>query len=346
MAPNTSLPLPPFFDPDRVGEVRRIPYQELHSKARTWAGEHGLTRANEDTLRVGLLLIDCQNTFCTPDFELYVGGRSGNAAVQDSRRICEFIYRNLGRITRIIATMDTHEAYQIFHAAFWIDETGAHPAPLSTITLDDVQSGRWKPDPAMIHIIGDWDTPEHLSEYAEHYVRELKEQSKYDLTVWPYHAMLGGIGHALDSSIEEAVFVHAMARYTRSGGFMKGYNLLSEAYSALRPEVQRDQSGRPIADPNDDLINGLLGFDRVIVGGQAKSHCLAWTVDDFLTYLKEHAPEKIATVYLLEDCTSPVVVPDVADFTEQADEAFRRFAEAGMHVVDSSTSVEDWPGFA
>ncbi|MHC5830176.1 MAG: isochorismatase, partial [Nostoc sp.] len=40
-------------------------------------------------------------------------------------------------------------------------------------------------------------------------------------------------------------------------------------------------------------------------------------------------------IYLLEDCTSPVVVPGVVDYTEQADAAFTRFAEAGMHIVKS-----------
>jgi len=41
-------------------------------------------------------------------------------------------------------------------------------------------------------------------------------------------------------------------------------------------------------------------------------------------------------VYLLEDCTSPVVVPGVVDFTEAANEAFQRFAAAGMNVVKST----------
>jgi nicotinamidase-related amidase len=47
-------------------------------------------------------------------------------------------------------------------------------------------------------------------------------------------------------------------------------------------------------------------------------------------------------VYLLEDCTSPVVVPGVLDYTEQADAAFRQFAEAGMHVVRSTESIASW----
>ena len=47
-------------------------------------------------------------------------------------------------------------------------------------------------------------------------------------------------------------------------------------------------------------------------------------------------PNLAKKVYLLEDCTSPVVVPNVIDFTDQADAAFQRFANAGMHIVKST----------
>jgi nicotinamidase-related amidase len=49
-------------------------------------------------------------------------------------------------------------------------------------------------------------------------------------------------------------------------------------------------------------------------------------------------------VYLLEDCTTPVVIPDIVDYTGPADEAFRRFAAAGMHVVRSVDPIGTWPG--
>jgi hypothetical protein len=52
----------------------------------------------------------------------------------------------------------------------------------------------------------------------------------------------------------------------------------------------------------------------------------------------------VEKVYLLEDCTSPVVIPGISDYAEQADAAFQRFADAGMHVVRSIDSIEDWPG--
>jgi hypothetical protein len=48
-------------------------------------------------------------------------------------------------------------------------------------------------------------------------------------------------------------------------------------------------------------------------------------------------------LYLLEDCSSPVVVPGI-DYTDDADAAFARFAEAGAHVVRSSAPIVSWPG--
>ena len=50
--------------------------------------------------------------------------------------------------------------------------------------------------------------------------------------------------------------------------------------------------------------------------------------------------------YLLEDCTSPVVVPGVVDYTDEADAAFERYAAAGMHVVRSTDPIASWPGLA
>jgi hypothetical protein len=39
-----------------------------------------------------------------------------------------------------------------------------------------------------------------------------------------------------------------------------------------------------------------------------------------------------------------VVIPGVIDYTEQADDAFQKFADAGMHVVRSSDPIASWPG--
>ena len=284
--------------------------------------------------------MDCQNTFCLPEFELFVGGRSGRGAVEDNVRLCTFIYRNLHSITEIIPTMDTHTAQQIFHPMFWVDGEGGHPTGGETvITLEDVERGKWRVNPAVETFYGG---RVDLSAYALHYVRRLARDGKYPLMIWPYHAMLGGIGHALVSAVEEAVFFHGIARVRQARFEIKGNHALTENYSVLRPEVMEDTDGQPVGVKNTALIDHLLAFDAVIVAGQAKSHCVAWTVDDLRAEIQVRDPSLAGRVLLLEDCTSPVVVPGVIDFTEAAEEAFHRFADAGMHLVRSAEPMAQW----
>jgi nicotinamidase-related amidase len=334
--------LPPHFDRTKVGQLWRVPYQQRAAEAEEWAKKYSLAPAAKDKPRVCLMLIDAQNTFCLPDFELFVGGRSGTGAVDDNVRVCEFIYRNIGRITEIDPTMDTHTGMQIFHPIFWIDDEGRHPGPFTMLALEDVEKGKWKVNPAIAKSVAGGNYLA-LQSHALHYARKLNKDGKYPLTIWPYHAMLGGIGHALVPAIEEACFFHAMARHSQTGFEIKGGNPLTENYSVLRPEVLEGPDGRSIAQKNTRFIKKLLDFDVIAIGGQAKSHCVAWTIDDLLTEIVAQDPALARKVYLLEDCTSPVVVSGVIDFTDQANAALERFAKAGMHIVKSTEAMEQWP---
>jgi nicotinamidase-related amidase len=345
MTATTQLPIPDHFDSQKVSQFWRVPYQERATEAKSWAQQHGIPPAASDENRICLLIIDAQNTFCLPEFELFVGGSSGTGAIDDNLRLCEFIYRNLNLITTIAPTMDTHTAMQIFHPIFWINAAGEHPLPAATlITLEDVQKGIWKVNPAVADSISSGNFLA-LEKHALHYVQKLSNDGKYPLTIWPYHSMLGGIGHALVSAVEEAIFFHTIARSSQALFEIKGGNPMTENYSVLRPEVLDGFDGNPIAEKNAKFMNKLLEFDAVIIAGQAKSHCVAWTIDDLLTEILVRDPQLAKKVYLLEDCTSPVVVPGVVDFTEQADEAFLRFAQAGMNVVKSTQfEIQQIPG--
>jgi hypothetical protein len=131
------LPIPEFFDADKVGAVWRIPYEERAKQARDWALQHGLQ------------LVDAQNTFCIPGFELFVGGRSGNGAVEDNVRLCEFIYRNIGNSPTSPPrwTRTPHSRYFI-PSSLWTD--GNHPAPYTDIHVDELQN-KWtfNPEPSL-----------------------------------------------------------------------------------------------------------------------------------------------------------------------------------------------------
>ena len=341
--PVKALPLPPHFRAEKVDSVWRVPYQLRAWEAESWRRQHRVLPAAADRCRIGLLVVDAQNTFCHPDFELFVAGRSGSAAVDDCCRLCQFIYRNLQRITCICPTMDTHHPIQLFHSMFLVNHKGAHPEPFTPISKADVQAGVWSVDPAVCEALG---LPyDRACRYLTHYVERLEKEHKHEWTIWPYHALLGGIGHALVSLLEEAIFFHGVTRQSQPRFQLKGSHPLTEHYSALGPEVTADHEGKPLAGKDESFLRFLLTFDRLIIAGQAKSHCVAWTVQDLLQDSRVRDGELGEKIYLLEDCMSSVVVPEVVDYTETTEAVFRKFAEAGLHRVRSTDPLSSWPEF-
>lgn len=341
------LNAPSFFDPSHVANMMRyVNYAQVEAEALAARERESVTLAATDSLRVALLPIDVQLTFCDPKAQLYVGGRSGTGAVDDSRRTCEFIYKNARVITRIHPTMDTHRRAQIFHSAFWLDAKGNQVPAFSMITLDGVERGDFQVNPKVaFSALGNASAIAYLQQYALHYVRQLTSDGKYALFVWPYHAMLGGIEHGFVPSVHEAFFYHNVLRESETSHEIKGGNPLSENYAITHPEVTQDHKGRAIGARNQKFLETLLNYDVVIICGQAKSHCVAWTISGVLEDIQKRDASLAKKIYLVEDLSSPVVTPAI-DFTDMADEAFAKFAKAGMHVVKSTTPMSQWPGVA
>jgi nicotinamidase-related amidase len=353
MKPNKhELPLPPHFKPGMVSKVWKVDYQKIAKGASEWSRKHNIQPASNDSFKLCLMIVDVQNTFCIPDFELFVGGRSGKGAVHDNEKLCDFIYRNLNLITQIMPTMDTHQAMQIFHSIFLLDENGEHPSPFTLISHEDIREGRWRFNELLSHNLKR--SPHYINSHLLHYTEELTKTGKYELTVWPYHAMLGGIGHALVSSVEEAIFFHTIARYSQPHIHVKGDNPLTEHYSVLAPEVKSGPDGKPIGlrgeslfqkpAQSEEIFYELKAFDAIVIAGQAKSHCVAWTIADLIDVVMKIDKSLVKKIFVLEDCTSPVVIPGIIDYTEEADKAFKRFKNAGIHIVRSTEPIVSWPG--
>ncbi len=340
------LPVPDFYDQSLVGQVWRVPYEQRAQQAREWARIHGITHWVKNPLKLHILLIDVMNTFCIPDFELFVAGRSQIGAVEDNQRLVPWIYSILGLASKITPTLDTHRALAIFFEIFWVNDKGEHPTPFSDITYEEVKAGVWRPNPAMAADLTNGDYV-WLQKFAMHYVTKLTQKGRYNLTIWPYHAMLGGIGHAMVAAVEEAVFFHSIARSSLTNFEIKGGNPLTENYSVFSPEVT-DTHDRSVvlAQKNTRFINTLLEVDKLVIAGQAKSHCVTWSIDDLLNEIWAYDKSLVSKVYLLEDCTSPVVVwingVPVVDHTAAANEAFDRFRDAGMNVIRTTDPIDSW----
>lgn len=332
----TSLPLPGFYDPAGVADTDRwLDYGALESEAVQYRMTHKLQPAALDRKKFGVLFIDNQVTFCHPRGELAVGG-----AVEDTQRAVEFVLRNLGVISGIDCTLDTHRAYAVFHPSFLVDDDGVNPPPYTMVSRQDVLDGKWKPSAFMASALG----VNYMGAEAQlkDYTAKLESSGRYTLMIWPYHAMLGGKGHCLMPGLEEAAFFHSVARGSLTHFAVKGLNYWTENYSVLGPEVRNlvDGSGVP---RDTEFLKKLLRYDALAIGGQAKSHCVAWTIEDILSEIQAKDPDLAKKIYLLEDCTSPVITP-AYDFTSEANAAFDKFRDAGMHVVKSTDPIEDWPG--
>ncbi|MEZ4589929.1 MAG: hypothetical protein R3D55_02105 [Chloroflexota bacterium] len=303
---------PSFYDPSRIGtlyypDVATIAAEATHAN---------LKPAVEDKENVHLVIIDMQVDFCHKNGSLYVPGAMG-----DIQRTIEFIYNNAERITNITCSLDSHLPHQIFHPAWWADEAGNHPAPFTLITYDDIKQGKWRPLVAPVQ--------------STNYVKQLEQEAKKQLTIWPYHVMIGSIGNALDPELFTAVLYHSIARKTQPTWLTKGSIPLTEHYSIIQPEVP--VPNHPMGGKNKPFLDTLAQADVVVIAGEAESHCVLETVEDLVEDFSSQ-PEALQKIYFLRDCTSPVLHPDV-DFHAIAQARFADFEKQGVNFIDSTDKL-------
>jgi nicotinamidase/pyrazinamidase len=109
----------------------------------------------------------------------------------------------------------------------------------------------------------------------------------------------------------------------------KGMNEITEMYSAIAAEVPDPADAG--TKTNFFLINDLKTADKVVIAGQALSHCVNYTTRDLLA---NWAPCEAADLVLLSDCSSAVT---------GCEEAAAQFLEdmraAGCTVVASAEAV-------
>lgn len=361
---------PGFYNPDNAANFfYNEDLAKVKSEALKFAKSVNLKPSASDKVKINLLLIDVQRDFCHPEGTLYVGGRSGVGAIEDSKRIAQFIYKNVDLITKTTVTLDTHFPLQIFFSNFFVDKNGVELNPHTLIDVKEVSGKKYlinldlagnvindfvMPNPRVALELGvslDW-----LYKQCVYYCEQLKDpnsgRKKYTLYLWPEHCMIGTIGHTLVGVVNEARMFHAYARSSQPAIEIKGGHPLSENYSIVQPEVLTRFDGNPSnLQRNTKFLDHLLKDDIVIIAGQASSHCVASSIDDILQEILNTNPKLAEKIYILEDGTSAVAVPDgnggfLADFTDDAKAAMDRFRAAGMHIVKSTDDMANWPGVA
>jgi len=251
-----------------------------------------------------LLIIDMQNDFCNPDGALYVDG-----AEKDVERLGKFITTYSERINKIIMTQDNHHVIDISHPEFWENRQGNPPAPFTLISTRDVQEGLWR--------------PRFRKESSIGYIAKLEDQGEFPHVIWPEHCIIGSYGAAIVNEIMEPV-----RQWARKGRFfdvvIKGTNPFTEHFGALKANVPIE--GSPETQLNTELVRDLKDSDKILIAGEARSHCVATTIKQMLEI--EDLARKL---FIMEDCMS-----DVTGFETIALPIYEKAKKEGARSISST----------
>ena len=270
-------------------------------------------------LTTQLLLIDPQNDFCDLPVSACPPGVGPSLPVlgahADMQRVAAWIQRQGAQLDHITITLDAHQYFDIAHPAFWMQRDGSAVAAFTSITAEQVREGLYQPRCA-----------DHLNR-ALAYLDALEARGRYTLMVWPVHCEIGSWGQGVHGDVLQACRGWQAQRQHAVMHVFKGMNPWTEHYSALEAEVP--DVAAPETCLNRPLLETLLQAQRLVIAGEASSHCVRATVE----HLLEQAPATFAQhMVLLTDAMSPV-----SGFSAEHAQFLQRMQAAGASL---STTTE------
>lgn len=246
-----------------------------------------------------------------PQVDFHPGGSLGvPGANEDSARIANFIYKFRTQISDIFVTLDSHHKMHIAHASFWTNAAGERPSPFTLIHHADIQSGVWRP------------RDEKNLAHALAYSKALEDNGRFVLCIWPDHCLIGTPGHAVEANVNAALQHWACEGMTSVHYVHKGMNLLTEMYSAIAADVPVPSD--PSTHMNHALLSELNQYKKLVICGQALSHCVNFTTRDILAHWRGNASD----IIVLTDGSS-----SVPGFEESGSKFLAEMKAAGVTLM-------------
>lgn len=233
-------------------------------------------------MHITCLIIDGQNDFCDPKGALSIPNGD-----KDMERLASMITKNASKIDEIRMTLDSHQPVHIAHPVCWVDENGNHPDIFTIISADEVNNGKWRAyNPAD-------------QKWQKEYVNHLANNQRYPLCIWPVHCLIGSWGWSIYPDLFDAIRAWQESQFAEVDFVTKGSNRLTEHYSAVKADVELNND--PSTSLNTRFIKALEDSDKILIAGQALSHCVANTIYDVAN---EFSDEQVKKFVLLEDASS------------------------------------------
>jgi nicotinamidase-related amidase len=256
-----------------------------------------------------LLIIDAQYDFCNPKGALYVQG-----ADKDMERLARFIEQNIFQLNKIFLSIDNHHFNDISHPSFWEDKHKKNPAPFTQITAKDVEENKWK---------ACFEPEKSLA-----YLKALEQDGKFLHFIWPVHCLVGSLGASIDEKVMKAVTAWCKASGKDYVAIHKGLYPFSEHFGIFAAQIP--DANVPETQLNTELITQLNRYDNIFVAGEAKSHCVATSIQQAIDF----APELAKKMIIIEDCMS-----DVTSLGHLGEPIYRKAKEIGIRFVKSTYMI-------
>lgn len=308
-----------------------------------------------------VILIDPQNDFCSPDGTLFVPGAS-----DDVFRMAQIVsYLDPKQGDQVMTTQDWHAKHHLANALFWrvqtsnisgLDEWKVIRAQLETcyqshifpsdisflsrphdITFASVFAIESSRDHVFVAILpGEMGyvivTPNEDSRIAKIFnsfekTKDPLTGKKCPITLWPDHCIVE------DGKPTKGATIHpeleaALDSFRKRGGdvceVMKGDDVNDEQFSAFKAN-----SGE-VNTKNAGFLKTIQTFKgKILVCGEAGSHCVRYTFHHIYELLSKQALENL---YLVEGTMSPV-----KDCEDKQRELFQTYAKnkcTFIHLID------------
>lgn len=167
-----------------------------------------------------------------------------------------------------------------------------------------------------------------ILKYSVLYTKLLEQKGRFHLCIWPEHCIIGTKGHGVVDSVMDAILDWSDATGGSVQWVMKGQNLLTEMYSAFQAEVPIS----PNTSFNARLHQNILQSDRILVAGQAMSHCVNYTARDLVDKCPPNQRHKIC---ILTDCAS-----SVPGFESVSSEFLKYMKDVGVNLCTASEAFD------
>ncbi|MBT6047956.1 MAG: hypothetical protein HOG49_14195 [Candidatus Scalindua sp.] len=237
-------------------------------------------------MRIEVLIIDPQVSFCDPNGELFVPG-----ADEDMKRLATMINRLKSKIDDIHVTLDSHHLFDISHPIYWKDSNGKNPDPFTIISVSDVENGVWTPSVSSLY------------KKSLEYVKALEANQRYPLCTWIPHCLIGSKGCSVVPELFDALIEWERTQIAMVDYVTKGSNPFTEHYGVFMADVP--QPNDPSTQVNTKFLQSLENVDMLIVAGEAGSHCVKFSLEDLIDNINDNSYAK--KVVLLTDAMSPVI---------------------------------------